>query len=376
MSNRDSQSIEPQWGNKAEQPSPSAGFQTPFFKQTESPPPSIAKSAERREKVQLSGELLSKGYHPVMLFGTRASGKSSLLASLFYYLQSDPESPAIAVLGEWIVPTETAYGQSVADAATRFFNHVVNNFHDGEAAPITQDEVPFYIPVILRPNNGQPEIKLAFLESKGEWYRIQRSSKDLFPELRDEVADVYQNYKYGISILLIAPYVIGEAYSEDGESEWAKSEMRDSDTALFGALQSYQMHRRDREMDRYLFVLTKWDARTRSIVDKEFTSPPRGLVSHLIAERFPKSWTLFQNMQSAEAESMQYSAGLMSGNARVEIPTHLKPIMSRYPKMLWRWLYSNATYGDELFVDGGRLRRTKTIETSGGLLSALRKLLT
>jgi hypothetical protein len=283
-----------------------------------------------------------------------------LLASLFHYLQSDPDSPATATLpaknGPWIVPLDTNYGRTVADAAKHFFTHVVQSFYDGESAPSTRDEYPYYIPIILRPNNGQAEIKLAFLESRGEWYHIDKNSRDLFPELRDEVADVYRNDPSAISRLLIAPYLIGEAYSDDQLSELAIKEMRESDTALFGALQAYQMERKHRELDKYLFILTKWDAHTRSIIDKDFNDPPRGLVAHLINERFPKSWTLFQTMQTGRALSMQYSAGVMSGNQRVDIPENLKPIMQRFPKYLWDFLYYNATNGMKLFVEKNRIK--------------------
>lgn len=373
MSDRSNQSNGTAWGSAADVKHPEvnlapSGFHADSFSSKPNSPPT-----EGRAKVELANELLQKGYHPILIFGTRASGKTSLLASLFHYLQSDPASPAIVVRGEWIVPIDTTYGETVADAASRFLGHVLNNFHDGEAAPTTQDEFPFYIPVILRPNNGLEEVRLAFLESRGEWYHIDKKSRDLFPQLREEVSDVYENFPSGISILLIAPFVIGEAYSDSGPSEQASIEMRDSDTALFGALQSYQMLRQHREFDRYLFILTKWDAHMRSIVDKEFINPPRGMISYLISERFPKSWTLFQNMQPGEAQSMQYSSGVMSGNARVEIPDHLKPIMQKFPQMLWRWLYANASHGSELFVDHPSTKGAA--KSSGGLLGFLRKFL-
>jgi hypothetical protein len=366
MSDRDGVSSGSQWGAEAADPDASANFH-----------PSDEKHSLKAgsSSGSLADELFRKGYHPVMLFGTRAAGKSSLLASLLHYLQSDAESPAIAVRGEWIIPTETTYGKSAADAASRFLNHILNNFHDGNTPPATHDEFPFYIPVILRPNNGHPEIKLAFLESKGEWYQVKKDSINLYPELRDEVADVYSKYPNGISVLLIAPYVIGDAYSDQASSEWAQNELRDSDTALFGALQAYQVARQRREFDKFLFILTKWDAHIPSIIDKDFIKPPRGMVSYLISQRFPKSWTLFQTMQTGEAQSMQYSAGLMSGDARADIPEHLKPIMNRFPQMLWRWLYSNTTGGIDLFVSP-----SKDVQHSGatpklGLASMLRKFL-
>jgi hypothetical protein len=348
MSTRDNQ--ESYWGStEPSTPNLGSSFETTdSFQQSRFSPPDLSGGHATREHVHLSKELADKGYHPVLIFGTRASGKSSLLASLFYYLQSDPASPAIVVKGEWIVPIDTPYGQSVAEAASHFLNHVMNAFHEGKAAPSTRDDYPYYIPVILRPNNGQPEVKLAILESRGEWYAIRRDSRDLYPELRDEVSDVYKNYADSISVLLIAPYLIGEAHGDEGPSELAKIEMRESDAGIFGALQAYQETRQYRDLDKYLFILTKWDEHAKVITSPEFIKPPRGMVSHLIAERFPRSWTLFQNMQTGEAQSMQYSSGLMRGSERIDIPPHLKPIMNQFPKMLWRWLYTNAS-GHELF---------------------------
>ena len=309
--------------------------------------------------VSLAGELIAKNYHPVMIFGTRASGKSSLLTSLFHYLQTDSSSQAMCILGEWIIPIDTTYGQSVADAAKRFFNQVVMNFNDGNAAPSTRDQFPFYIPIILRPSNGQPEIRLAFLESRGEWYQVDKSSSNYFPELRDEVAQVYKNYSGSLSILLIAPYVTREAYTQDEPPDTNSSEIRDSDKGLFGALQAYHATRLNREQDKFMFVLTKWDAHTRAIVAPEFSNPPSGLIERLIHERFPLAWNLYQTMpKNGNALSMQYSSGVMSGDARLAIPEPLKPIMNQFPRALWGWLYRNASGGQELYTKAAKPKKS------------------
>jgi hypothetical protein len=344
MSNEDKKTI---WGAKLNSPS-TTNIDPTFDSETQT---SGYKASYKsgQDKLSLAEKLLTNGYHPVMLFGTRASGKSSLLASLLHYLESDTESPAIWVQGEWIVPTDTSYGKNVADATTNFLTHVLNNFHDGQAAPSTRDEFPFYIPIILRPNNGLPEVKFAFLESRGEFYSIDKNSKDLFKDLRDEVSDVYKNFPKPISVLIIGPYVMGDAYAHEPPSELAVIEMKESDTALYGALKSYQKTRSFREFDKYLFLLTKWDAHTRSVTDSEFINPPRGLVSDLISKKYPKTWTLFQTMQSEDADSMQYSAGIMSGSTRVDVPSKFKSVMSKYPVKLWNWLYSNANDGRDLF---------------------------
>jgi hypothetical protein len=78
-------------------------------------------------------------------------------------------------------------------------------------------------------------------------------------------------------------------------------------------------------------------------------------------------------MQSGEAQSMQYSSGVMSGNGRAEVPEHLRPNLYKFPQMLWSWLYANATYGSELFLDSPKLKAAN--KSSSGLLGFFRKLL-
>lgn len=325
------------------------------------------------EELQLADELLYKGYHPVLIFGTVASGKTSLLASLLHYLNFNPDSPAIYTRTEWIVPVDSQYGKSVADAVTYFLNTVVVNFNHGETAPRTSNEQPFYIPLTLRPSNGQPDVKIAFLESRGEWYHLNKNSNDLFPKLRQEVADIYLNYTKSISILLIAPYVIGDAYSDTNDSNFSRDQMRDSDTALYAALSAYQERRGDnRKLDKYLFILTKWDAHTRAITD-EFIRPPKGLVSNLIHERYPMSWALFQNMQTTDAQCMQYCSGLMSGVHRINVLPHQIKFMNQFPQVLWRWLYLNASDGQELFDESLKFNSDAALNNNG-FLSFIKKI--
>jgi hypothetical protein len=81
-------------------------------------------------------------------------------------------------------------------------------------------------------------------------------------------------------------------------------------------------------------------------------------------------------MQSDMAMSMQYSAGVMSGDARVDIPAHLQPIMQKFPKTLWGWLYSNATNGKELFIKNSRTGARQETGKAESFFNWLRKALT
>jgi len=82
MSSRDNQGS--YWGStESNPPSMGSSFETPdTFQQSTFTSPHQSEVYAERAQVQLSKELSDKGYHPVLIFGTRASGKSSLLASL------------------------------------------------------------------------------------------------------------------------------------------------------------------------------------------------------------------------------------------------------------------------------------------------------
>lgn len=322
-------------------------------------------------QLTLARSLVVKKYHPVMIFGTQASGKSSLLASLFNYLQNDPRSQAICLLGEWILPIETKNGAAVASEVSRFFNRAVMNFNSGVAVPRTDHEtIPYFIPVVLRPNNGKPDIRIAFLESTGENYEIKTEEVNYFPALRAEVMDVYRNFPGSLSILVVAPYTLKDAYTDQEIEKPDDISFQLVDQALYAALQSYQRERRWLDMDNYMFVLTKWDVYTGGISNSEFTNPPNGLVEKVITERYRLSWNFYRSMRKkGNSNSMQYSAGLITGDSVVQVPDKLKASINLFPRALWNWLYKNAS--GETSLNGP----TNDDRKSTGLMSWLKKFL-
>lgn len=349
---------------------PSSDLPPPLPSFADMTPPAFGSQVDGVTNQSLAQSLQEKGYHPVMLFGSTRSGKSYLLASLFHYLQNDPWSEAICLMGEWILPVNTAKGAKVADEASKFFNHVVMDFNSGNPVPSTHTEVPFFIPVILRPNNGMPDIKLAFMESRGEDYHIKPDTVNFFPELKQDILDVYRNYPLPISLLVIAPYTLRDAYTEYAEPEDPGSEeFKFVDKSLFGALQAYQANRVGFGSDHYLFVLTKWDVYTGGASNPEFLEPPVGLVEKLIADRYTLAWNIFRGMRkTANSNTMQYCAGLISGNHVYSVPEALKPKINRFPRALWDWMYINAS-------GGKRLYGPKRTESTKGVFGWLKKIL-
>jgi len=303
----------------------------------------------------LARSIMEKKYHPVMFFGTPSSGKSSMLASLFHYLQNDPWSEAVCMLGEWIIPVDTEAGAHIAQQVSRLFNHAVMKFNSGDALPRTDGyTIPFFIPVILRPNNGKPDVRLAFLESSGENYEVNEDTVDYFPKLKNEIFDLYQNFPGSISIVVVAPYTLKDAYMNQEIEQADDPDFQLVDQALYGTLQAYQANRRWFDLDNHLFVLSKWDVYVGGLSNPAFANPPSGLVEKIIKERYRLAWNFFQTMpKKGHSNSMQYSAGLIAGKQVVSVPDKLMPSINQFPRALWNWLYRNASGGTALYGPRG-----------------------
>jgi hypothetical protein len=300
----------------------------------------------------LSEELIKKDYHPVVLIGTRAAGKTSLLTSLFRYLRTDSSSKILYGLGEAIIPEETPVGEMMYTNAKRFLNNIVIDFQEGKAAGRTSTE-PYFIPVVLTPTNGQPPTKIAILEIPGEYYQIERSSIDMFKETSWEIADVYRNYHGPISIVIVGPIVVGDAYqSDESMAEQYIQQRFNTDIALNGALQTYQSMRSQKANDNISFLLTKWDAYTKGVFSNDFRHPPKGLIENLINQLYPNTWNTFNLLSQLNPDkliAMRYCSGLMSGDHSLPIPKNYIDDINIYPKILWSWLYENSSGGMPLY---------------------------
>jgi len=294
------------------------------------------------------GELLDiNDYHPVMIFGTRASGKSTLLASIFnYIIHNGNLSKSMILFGDPIVPLDSPYGKEVFDAATEFFHHKVEHFARGQAPAITQSKAPFFIPVKIR-REGFPDLKIAFLESAGEWYMPNSNLVGMYQPLKEEIESVYKSYPKPITLLLVAPFTTQAAFSNLPPEQVDSPEMRDSDSGLYNSLALYQSLRDEplRQIDNYRFVLTKWDVYSEGDTEHpDLVNPSRQLISEKIKERFPKSWGIFQAMGDGENKDvMPYSAGFIASTDVIGNPEELKIKMLRFPQTLLEWIYDCIT---------------------------------
>jgi hypothetical protein len=302
----------------------------------------------------LAEQLEEQGYHPVVVFGSSNSGKTSMLASLLAYLQVAIETGVEIQLGAPIVVDDHAYGQWAHDEATTFFHRSIQEWLGGVAHAKTISPNPFFIPVIIRPQGNLPEARFAFLEGNGEWYQPDADTNAYFKPLKEEISGVLRHFQKGASFIHVAPFTQIASWEEpsQGKQHIESSEMSKANLGLVGAINSYNAVRTVKHRDAHLFLITKWDAYAPpGRIDGVFSAPALEEVESVAKHKYQQSYAAFANMNLGDEvrwrkQIMQYCAGMISGREILKPTAENKEQLNRYPRVLWNWLYNNATRDD------------------------------
>ncbi len=333
-------------------------------RQAPPPPPGPASQggssqpSARRESLRsasLAERLRASGRHPVILFGTSTSGKSTLLVSLFHCLNHN--SDIGLQLGAPILDPASSDGKVMHEKAIELFERRVAAFDEGEVLESTQLEQPFFVPVDVQPRDASQPVRFAFLEARGEWFDPSQEERgSIYRGLKEEIVEILEHFSESISMLYVAPYSVAEVNIVG---------TRASDTGLTGAIHAYRTHREAIAQDFHLFLLTKWDQHAVPLADSpEFSRVRAKEVDRIITERYPKAWRAYQAMplggRIVRRFFMQYTAGHIRGGMVREPPERHRRTFDRYNHTIWNWLYGNATQeadGDGYTFTRGELFR-------------------
>jgi hypothetical protein len=232
---------------------------------------------------------------PVIALGPDAAGKTTLLAAMFRTRPSlnvrwSSESALLArdrLIGAEIGP-EFQYLKDVG----------VPNLPD-HPVRATRAELPFFLPLQLKSRRSKlPPAKLAYLESRGEFYKpvLMRdadsgrefSMSKPFPEV---LAEFLRCFEGPITFIHVAP------------CDEVGGEKRPADAAILFGLENYQSVRGEAHasQDRHLFLLTKWDRIARNIGLDAYLTPPPDAVEAVLRQQFRESWLKFQSMRREDA---------------------------------------------------------------------------
>jgi hypothetical protein len=311
--------------------------------------------------VDLARAMEDEGYHPVILFGTNNSGKTSILMSLFATITNEPVLNTGLILCDPILGSHARIAKELHREAEHSFEVKTQAFLAGEKIDKTSTKFPFFIPVEFRPPDGRPAVKFAFLESNGEWYRPENSDgrslsqvDRLYPALRGEIESFIANYQGGITFIYAAPVTQTEVYAASENAHDSK-EVGYAGLAIKGVLQSYDRIRANgRAQDKHLLLVTKWDAKSARDPDRAAgIEEDRYEVQKFVNQRYGQALAAFQglNIDPDNRNINAYCAGMINerGVIRLMSDDLARGVIASYPIRLWTYLYRNALIarGDE-----------------------------
>lgn len=296
---------------------------------------------------ELALHVEAAGCHPIILFGSYSSGKTSLLLSLLATIKTEPSLRTGLRLGDPLVDISSGIGQKQYEMAEETFGQKTQQFIEGVKPKATALKRPFFIPLDFLPFD-KAEAKFALMESNGEWYMPDRNSAKLFRPLQKHIEDFIGHYQGAITFIHVLPF------TQNANSNLSTTEkvndataIQDASLAISGALQAYERIRIDKAHDRHLLLVTKWDARERAGLSKEISlTSTFEDVSEFAEENYSQAFAAFQGM--ALREDQKYIAGYCSGlmnDAGVLVlkrSNDLRLDVLNYPVNLWKWLYGNA----------------------------------
>jgi len=289
------------------------------------------------ERIRLQSEKLIRhltqhDIHPVLVFGTTASGKTTALHSLLNYAERDEHAHIEFGLAADAFPTDYPNAKIRQEDAKAFLNASVKAFAAEQLPPATQKAYPFFVPLgvtFRKPDAPELKANLAFLEGNGEWYEKQPSGTGYKP-LPDEVEAIISLFTRPVSAIFVAPCDFRgdkdlHAYSQE---------------CLTNVMEQYRTKRVNKSRDRLLFLVTKWDA-THSPDDPAAHFSDATPVRILETVGAWSSWVKFRSLSGfGQKNIMPYAAGWIRNNTIVEQGRYSE-IFNQFNRTVWDWIYGN-----------------------------------
>ena len=321
-------------------PATSQAF-TPMASSLDSSISDVSEEEELQMGKEVAAIFKDKGVHPILIFGSKGSGKTSLIASLLKYMRDRSEAAASIELAEELFPeNDPKWTRRIEWARNVYFKTGFQFIVDRLAPHTTMESQPFFIPVRLTLKNGTFSY-FAFLEGKGEWYMPDYDAQVPFRKFKGFIQGLLQSFSNTCTVLYVAPFV-----TEDKDEGPNAKGLRLSDVGLLGAISEYAGIRKAMfHQDHHLFLVTKWDICCDSIASEKFIDPDEDEVQDVLRERYQLAWTKYLNL-SLPVENKSYSSycsGVMDGRTVSAPAAEDSDRIALFPRKLWDNIYQNAT---------------------------------
>jgi hypothetical protein len=348
------------------------------------PPPPPSPSDERPQtnsvgQYPYAARFASQKYHPVVLIGSAAAGKTVLILSLLAYLKENLDEKRLSIyFGDDLLRPEN---RDLQASAKRYFDLTVAQYMRGTADQATRIDAPMFIPVKVcgesrSDGEPRPELKFALMEGDGEWFQPNWDpSKGAFiPPFKPVLESLLRQYSDGISFLWVAPRTARP--TSGAASNFDVEELtRRSDESLQGAFGNYEaLRRHNSARDLHMLLVSQWDTHfsdtspgdVRQNLDRNNDPWIKHEVEEILKTNYKQTYAAFRALSSPPGNKVvfRYSAGLF--DSREKSVGDLRDILLTYPRDIWNWLYEGMRRGHEWELDSGPLlpkpaQRKKTV---------------
>jgi len=287
-----------------------------------------------RRPPELTNHLMDKDIHPVLIVGTKASGKTTMLQSLIYFMRRNNKNKHIDIrLGASAFPESYDNEKDRYESAAKFYNVSVQEFSKRRPTDPTSIPAPFFIPIDLFVGNDV--FKFAFYEGMGEWFHKEGDSSAYYKDFKPEFAEIITNFTKPLSIIFLAPSVDDTTQTR----EYAH-------LCIDNAITQYHAHRVDSNADHALLIFSKWDKVFKpSDKDGHFSDATPQVMTEIM-EDWEYVWPKFRGVKLAgpRAKSlMPYAAAWINENNEiVRTSERYQHIFDKFNRTIWNWLYLNA----------------------------------
>lgn len=238
----------------------------------------------------------------VFFFGTASSGKSVILSSILYYLNSQ----AGVIRPRVDTPMER-------DANVLFFDFL-ENLRKGNLPSRTVRDKVTRLDMVFEPNNQSkktPPINLSFLETSGEnHYEIRRGG-----EFHSSIDD-YLSANVPLNIIIVTSY--DTAHQDD--------------TLINSFFDKLEVKRNSLKAAKVLLVISKWDLSGNRTVASE------DLLDNFVRDRLPMSYS---RLNTYNISKSYYTIGNIEKNEIGE--EKLRTLNLHTAGLLSKWLYKSIT---------------------------------
>lgn len=314
-------------------------------------------TSAQTEEAQRLGETLAFAirqgkYHPVVVFGTTSSGKTSLLLSLFAAIRTEGHLQAALSLCDPLLGKDDTLSRQLHDEARHTFENKTEQFIRGQRPAANAFAQPFFIPVKFEPGEGKPPVRFAILEGKGEWYAANeeaigsaQSDARIHPELKGTLERFIGSYEGPITFLYLAPYTQRQP-TGDLHSKRDSGQIKLAALGISGMIDSYRRVRGvHAHQDWHQLIVTKWDEHSAAAEHPDdVAQDDQGEAESFLLEYYGEPFNKWTKFPKSRRRMKAYTAGITNEEGIVLFSRghSLRETLRSYPVGLWTRLYRNA----------------------------------